>query len=137
MCLDLCYVLSLISYPHLSSGQLEEDEVTWGSDELPINNINSKFTEGWSWNSDEAFDEEGHLRNERELVVSQAGWRYLRCFGGIPGRLAVPKTGWTYLWYVCGVTESHIKWVEEISGRFEGTSGGSWGFEVFQESQEC
>uniref|UniRef100_A0A672Q025 Tyrosine-protein phosphatase non-receptor type 13 n=1 Tax=Sinocyclocheilus grahami TaxID=75366 RepID=A0A672Q025_SINGR len=28
-----------------SSGQLDEDEITWGSDELPIENINSKFTE--------------------------------------------------------------------------------------------
>ncbi|XP_048022875.1 tyrosine-protein phosphatase non-receptor type 13 isoform X3 [Megalobrama amblycephala] len=27
------------------SGQLDEDEITWGSDELPIENINSKFTE--------------------------------------------------------------------------------------------
>ncbi|XP_073680559.1 tyrosine-protein phosphatase non-receptor type 13 isoform X2 [Garra rufa] len=28
-----------------SSGQLDEDEITWGSDELPIENINSKFTD--------------------------------------------------------------------------------------------
>ncbi|XP_016126724.1 tyrosine-protein phosphatase non-receptor type 13-like isoform X2 [Sinocyclocheilus grahami] len=28
-----------------SSGQLDEDEITWGSDELPMENINSKFTE--------------------------------------------------------------------------------------------
>ncbi|XP_064164989.1 tyrosine-protein phosphatase non-receptor type 13 isoform X1 [Anguilla rostrata] len=28
-----------------SVGPLEEDEITWGSDELPIENINSKFTE--------------------------------------------------------------------------------------------
>ncbi|XP_051955635.1 tyrosine-protein phosphatase non-receptor type 13-like isoform X5 [Xyrauchen texanus] len=28
-----------------SSGQLDEDEITWGSDELPIESINSKFTE--------------------------------------------------------------------------------------------
>ncbi|KAK7131480.1 hypothetical protein R3I94_016564 [Phoxinus phoxinus] len=28
-----------------SSGQLDEDEITWGSDELPIEDINSKFTE--------------------------------------------------------------------------------------------
>ncbi|XP_051533072.1 tyrosine-protein phosphatase non-receptor type 13 isoform X2 [Myxocyprinus asiaticus] len=28
-----------------SSGPLDEDEITWGSDELPIENINSKFTE--------------------------------------------------------------------------------------------
>ncbi|XP_046724590.1 tyrosine-protein phosphatase non-receptor type 13 isoform X4 [Silurus meridionalis] len=33
------------SYQHSSSGQLDEDEVTWGSDDLPIDNINSKFTE--------------------------------------------------------------------------------------------
>ncbi|KAK3555981.1 hypothetical protein QTP86_032566 [Hemibagrus guttatus] len=33
------------SYLHSSSGQLDEDEVTWGSDELPIDNINSRFTE--------------------------------------------------------------------------------------------
>ncbi|XP_016408053.1 tyrosine-protein phosphatase non-receptor type 13-like [Sinocyclocheilus rhinocerous] len=28
-----------------SSGQLDEDEITWGSDELPMENISSKFTE--------------------------------------------------------------------------------------------
>ncbi|KAG1973089.1 tyrosine-protein phosphatase non-receptor type [Pimephales promelas] len=28
-----------------SSGQLDEDEITWGSDELPIEDINLKFTE--------------------------------------------------------------------------------------------
>uniref|UniRef100_A0A8C1A467 Tyrosine-protein phosphatase non-receptor type 13 n=1 Tax=Cyprinus carpio carpio TaxID=630221 RepID=A0A8C1A467_CYPCA len=28
-----------------SSGQLDEDEITWGSDELPMENIDSKFTE--------------------------------------------------------------------------------------------
>ncbi|XP_060791346.1 tyrosine-protein phosphatase non-receptor type 13 isoform X2 [Neoarius graeffei] len=33
------------SYLHLSSGPLDEDEVTWGSDELPIDNISSKFTQ--------------------------------------------------------------------------------------------
>ncbi|KAM9450564.1 tyrosine-protein phosphatase non-receptor type 13 isoform 2-T2 [Clarias gariepinus] len=33
------------SYLHSSSGQLDEDEVTWSSDELPIDNIYSKFTE--------------------------------------------------------------------------------------------
>lgn len=44
----MTFGLSLISYRQSSSGQLDEDEVTWGSDELPINNINSKFTEGWS-----------------------------------------------------------------------------------------
>ncbi|XP_017347794.1 tyrosine-protein phosphatase non-receptor type 13 isoform X2 [Ictalurus punctatus] len=33
------------SYLHSSSGQLDEDEVTWGSDELPIDNINSRFNE--------------------------------------------------------------------------------------------
>ncbi|XP_058270711.1 tyrosine-protein phosphatase non-receptor type 13 isoform X4 [Hemibagrus wyckioides] len=33
------------SYLLSSSGQLDEDEVTWGSDELPIDNINSRFTE--------------------------------------------------------------------------------------------
>ncbi|GAA6074796.1 tyrosine-protein phosphatase non-receptor type 13 isoform X1, partial [Tachysurus ichikawai] len=35
------------SYRHSPSGQLDEDEdeVTWGSDELPMDNINSRFTE--------------------------------------------------------------------------------------------
>ncbi|KAJ8338954.1 hypothetical protein SKAU_G00357400 [Synaphobranchus kaupii] len=33
------------SFPQSSLGHLEEDEITWGSDELPIENINSKFTE--------------------------------------------------------------------------------------------
>uniref|UniRef100_A0A672Q0N2 Tyrosine-protein phosphatase non-receptor type 13-like n=1 Tax=Sinocyclocheilus grahami TaxID=75366 RepID=A0A672Q0N2_SINGR len=36
---------SLFSALQSSSGQLDEDEITWGSDELPIENINSKFTE--------------------------------------------------------------------------------------------
>ncbi|KAJ8402332.1 hypothetical protein AAFF_G00368210 [Aldrovandia affinis] len=33
------------SFPQTSVGPLEEDEITWGSDELPIENINSRFTE--------------------------------------------------------------------------------------------
>ncbi|XP_005161523.1 tyrosine-protein phosphatase non-receptor type 13 isoform X5 [Danio rerio] len=33
------------SAPQSSSGPLDEDEITWGSDDLPIENINSKFTE--------------------------------------------------------------------------------------------
>ncbi|XP_061118518.1 tyrosine-protein phosphatase non-receptor type 13 isoform X3 [Conger conger] len=33
------------SFPKSSAGPQEEDEITWGSDELPIENINSKFTE--------------------------------------------------------------------------------------------
>ncbi|XP_062411095.1 tyrosine-protein phosphatase non-receptor type 13 isoform X9 [Sardina pilchardus] len=36
---------AILSYLQTSEGQLEEDEITWGSDELPIENINSKFTE--------------------------------------------------------------------------------------------
>ncbi|XP_072517400.1 tyrosine-protein phosphatase non-receptor type 13 isoform X2 [Salminus brasiliensis] len=32
------------SFLQSSSGQLDEDEITWGSDELPIDDINSKFT---------------------------------------------------------------------------------------------
>ncbi|XP_026090947.1 tyrosine-protein phosphatase non-receptor type 13-like isoform X2 [Carassius auratus] len=34
-----------ISALQSSSGQLDEDEITWGSDELPMENIDSKFTE--------------------------------------------------------------------------------------------
>uniref|UniRef100_A0A8C2F395 Tyrosine-protein phosphatase non-receptor type 20 n=1 Tax=Cyprinus carpio TaxID=7962 RepID=A0A8C2F395_CYPCA len=34
----------LVSALQSSSGQLDEDEITWGSDELPIESINSKFT---------------------------------------------------------------------------------------------
>ncbi|KAI4881467.1 hypothetical protein NFI96_012213 [Prochilodus magdalenae] len=33
------------SYLQSSSGQLDEDEITWGSDDLPIDDINSKFTQ--------------------------------------------------------------------------------------------
>uniref|UniRef100_A0AAY4EZV9 Protein tyrosine phosphatase non-receptor type 13 n=1 Tax=Denticeps clupeoides TaxID=299321 RepID=A0AAY4EZV9_9TELE len=33
------------SYLQTSNSPLEEDEITWGSDELPIENINSKFTD--------------------------------------------------------------------------------------------
>ncbi|XP_030624009.1 tyrosine-protein phosphatase non-receptor type 13 [Chanos chanos] len=33
------------SFLQTSSGLQEEDEITWGSDELPIDNISSKFTE--------------------------------------------------------------------------------------------
>lgn len=39
---------SFLSALQSSSGQLDEDEITWGSDELPIENINSKFTGGQS-----------------------------------------------------------------------------------------
>lgn len=30
----------------MSAGQPEEDEITWGSDELPIENLNSKMRDG-------------------------------------------------------------------------------------------
>lgn len=30
----------------MSAGQPEEDEITWGSDELPIENMNSKSRNG-------------------------------------------------------------------------------------------
>ncbi|XP_037401932.1 tyrosine-protein phosphatase non-receptor type 13 isoform X2 [Pygocentrus nattereri] len=33
------------SFLQSSSGQLDEDEITWGSDDLPIDDINSKFTQ--------------------------------------------------------------------------------------------
>ncbi|XP_041914622.1 tyrosine-protein phosphatase non-receptor type 13 isoform X6 [Alosa sapidissima] len=37
---------AILSYLQTSEGQLEEeDEITWDSDELPIENINSRFTE--------------------------------------------------------------------------------------------
>ncbi|XP_031433720.1 tyrosine-protein phosphatase non-receptor type 13 isoform X3 [Clupea harengus] len=36
---------TILSYLQTSDGQLEEDEITWGSDDLPIENINSKFSE--------------------------------------------------------------------------------------------
>uniref|UniRef100_A0A8C1RQR8 Tyrosine-protein phosphatase non-receptor type 20 n=1 Tax=Cyprinus carpio TaxID=7962 RepID=A0A8C1RQR8_CYPCA len=46
---ELRFVLStspsLLSALQSSSGQLDEDEITWGSDELPMENIDSKFTE--------------------------------------------------------------------------------------------
>lgn len=34
------------SYLQMSAEQPEEDEITWSSDELPIVNMNSKFTDG-------------------------------------------------------------------------------------------
>lgn len=34
------------SYLQMTSGQPEEDEITWGSDELPIENMNSKVKDG-------------------------------------------------------------------------------------------
>lgn len=30
----------------MSAGQPDEDEITWGSDELPIENLNSKMRDG-------------------------------------------------------------------------------------------
>lgn len=30
----------------MSAGQPEDDEITWGSDELPIENLNSKMRDG-------------------------------------------------------------------------------------------
>lgn len=32
----------------MSAGQPDEDEITWGSEELPIENLNSEMTEGQS-----------------------------------------------------------------------------------------
>lgn len=40
----LCFLID--SYLQMTSGQTEEDEITWGSDELPIENINSKSIDG-------------------------------------------------------------------------------------------
>lgn len=34
------------SYLQMSAGQPEEDEITWGSDELPIENLDSKPRDG-------------------------------------------------------------------------------------------
>lgn len=34
----------------MSAGQPEEDEITWGSDELPIENLNSKMRDGETFN---------------------------------------------------------------------------------------
>lgn len=36
----------------MSAGQPDEDEITWGSDELPIENLNPNMTDGRSdiWN---------------------------------------------------------------------------------------
>lgn len=89
----------LVSYLRSSSGHLDEDEVTWGSDELPIEDINSKFTEGWSGRWQEAFSGLIFFVSWEisELAVSQKGWRYFRWIGGIPDRLVVSQTGWRYL----------------------------------------
>lgn len=32
----------------MSAGQPDEDEITWGSEELPIENLNSEITDGQS-----------------------------------------------------------------------------------------
>lgn len=32
----------------MSAGQPDEDEITWGSDELPIENLNPNMTDGRS-----------------------------------------------------------------------------------------
>lgn len=40
----LCFQID--SYLQMTSGQPEEDEITWGSDELPIENMNSKSRDG-------------------------------------------------------------------------------------------
>lgn len=42
---NLCS-FEIISYLQMSAGQPEEDEITWGSDELPIENMNSKSRDG-------------------------------------------------------------------------------------------
>uniref|UniRef100_A0AAZ3R5Z5 Tyrosine-protein phosphatase non-receptor type 20 n=1 Tax=Oncorhynchus tshawytscha TaxID=74940 RepID=A0AAZ3R5Z5_ONCTS len=41
----ISYCMFLPSYLQMTSELPEEDEITWGSDELPIENINSKFTD--------------------------------------------------------------------------------------------
>uniref|UniRef100_A0A7N9AZI4 Protein tyrosine phosphatase non-receptor type 13 n=1 Tax=Mastacembelus armatus TaxID=205130 RepID=A0A7N9AZI4_9TELE len=38
----LCFCFRIHSYLQMTAGQPEEDEITWGSDELPIENMNSK-----------------------------------------------------------------------------------------------
>lgn len=43
-----CWRLWLTSYLQMSAGQPDEDEITWGSEELPIENLNSKMTDGQS-----------------------------------------------------------------------------------------
>lgn len=40
--------LEMNSYLQMSAGQPEEDEITWGSDELPIENLDSKPRDGES-----------------------------------------------------------------------------------------
>lgn len=42
------WCLWLTSYLQMSAGQPDEDEITWGSEELPIENLNSKMTDGQS-----------------------------------------------------------------------------------------
>lgn len=44
--LTLFYVFRINSYLQMSAGQPEEDEISWGSDELPIENLNSKMRDG-------------------------------------------------------------------------------------------
>lgn len=43
-----CWCLWLTSYLQMSAGQPDEDDITWGSEELPIENLNSKMTDGQS-----------------------------------------------------------------------------------------
>lgn len=43
-----CWRPWLTSYLQMSAGQPDEDEITWGSEELPIENLNSKMTDGQS-----------------------------------------------------------------------------------------
>lgn len=57
MCIFHIYHLNLWclwinSYLQMSAGQPDEDEITWGSDELPIENLNPNMTDGRSdiWN---------------------------------------------------------------------------------------
>lgn len=38
--------LAMNSYLQMSAGQPEEDEITWGSDELPMETLDSKLRDG-------------------------------------------------------------------------------------------
>lgn len=41
-----CQCFQINSYLQMSAGQPEEDEITWGSDDLPIENIDSRLRDG-------------------------------------------------------------------------------------------
>lgn len=107
----------------MSAGQPEEDEITWGSDELPIENMNSKSRDGKSdfgfeillilyvqimWKGSFQLGFGGQIRSKFQYVFSsprQSTFSFLvsvfNCFVAFSSRWADHHGGWADLFAAC------------------------------------